>query len=288
MAIGCCSWVKINFCKCFEKPERKIELHVTSGMRRPGPRHIELEKLKKYMESDEVDIVHINGELNRLSNSPITLTKDVIYISGYLDPQLSLIGTDLKKNLSPYIANHIAFKKVGFAGAAFRKLTIERLALQVIKELNNAYKICMIDVVDLNFIGHSMGARIAEVTAQLINKFPELCSKKFVVHKIISLSGANKGSPVARISSGLFCCSDNVAKDLRPEQIQKYDHEKMRSINTVASYITVYNDQIIPADYSAPPRYPVIVLHGISRLSPHTAILNDPFVKLWILNQLKD
>ena len=58
-------------------------------------------------------------------------------------------------------------------------------------------------------------------------------------------------------------------------------------MKTKARYIAVDNDKIIPPDYAAPPGYPVIVLSGVSMLSPHTSVLKDPFVKLTLLRWLE-
>ena len=193
-AVGCLSYVKCRITECFDKPVRRPEIHMTSGMRRPGPRNISLPTLKNMLKSDELEISHIIGELQRLKRAPLTLSKDVIYISGYLDPQLGLIGTDLRQNLKPYVKNTLSIRKMNFAGATFRRSTLKRCALQVIRDINKIYRQSTDQEINLNLVGHSMGARIAEIVAQLLNNHPELAEKKLRFHNIISLNGANKGS----------------------------------------------------------------------------------------------
>lgn len=284
-AVGCLSYIKCRITECFDKPARRPEIHITSGMRRPGPNNVPLSKLKSMMESDELEISHIIGELQRLAQSPLTLEKDVIYISGYLDPQLGLIGTDLKRNLAPYVKNTLSIRKMHFAGATFRRSTLERCALRVIRDINQIYKDSINDKIDLNLVGHSMGARIAEIVAQLLAAHPDLADKKIVFHKIISLNGANKGSPVAGMSKVICCFDENIAKDLRPAAI--FDADKgFRDLDIESMYIAVKNDRIIPPDYAAPPACPVVVLRDVSMLSPHTAVLNDTRAKYLLLKQL--
>ena len=282
---GGLSYTKCKIAQCFDKPRRRPEIHVTSGMSRPGPRHVRLERLRKLMESDELEISHINGALQGWARDPVTMVRDVIYFSGYLDPQLKYIGTDLKNNLSPYIKNPNCMRCKSFAGDAFRSSSIEKCALNAIRWLNTIYRDSPLDEVHINIIGHSMGARIAERVAQILHEMPELGEKKYVIRKIISLNGANGGSPAAVIAGGLICFTDNIGKNLRPSEVQEED-QHYKKLKSRAIYLAVENDPVIPPDYAAPPNTPVLVLRDVSRMSPHTAILNDPVAKYLLIKNL--
>jgi hypothetical protein len=273
--------------QCFASEEmRKPELHITSGMKQPGPRHIELDRLQKLMESDELDLSNVIGELDRLSSSPLTLTRDIIYVAGYGDQISLLFGTDPAKNLSKYIKNPQAIRKFSFASAPFRQMTIERCALQAIKRLNLIYGDCLMDIIRLDFVGHSMGARIILVMLNLLTMYPELAAKQFAFNKFISICGAHKGSPVAAFSK--FCCWwDNVGLDLIPENIAIYD-EAMGVVDVESTYYAVENDKMVPPDFAAPAGRPVIVLNNVSIFSPHTAILSNPVLLYLLLKTLAE
>ena len=284
--------IKDRTLDCFKGPvRRRPELYVPDedSMRRPGPRSESLARLRAIMDSGELELAGAKRVLEGLKQHPLTLDTDVIYLPGYLDPGSRWTGTDLLRNLSPYLRNPQSIRCIPFVGAAFRRKTIEWCALQVILRLNKAYADCVSDIISLNIVGHSMGARTGEVVMQLLHAFPELGTKTYKFHKLISLNGANLGAPLAAtlFDWRVFCCSEDILKDLRPKAIAKYDRG-FSDLDTLGTYLSVEGDAVIPVRNSAPEGRPILVLRDVSRVHPHTAAIGDPVAILWVARQLTD
>ena len=257
-------------------------------MRRPGPRTLTMNALNYMIDAGKLDHEFCSVELAKMEKKKVDVG-EVFCISGFLDPAKG--QTNIKGNISKYVSNPAAIRCVTYALDSVKSYdscesnSITHMALDFISRLNYVYRDSDTAVVKIKIIGHSMGARVAEAVAQLIQRYPTLTSRQINIEVIISVSGANQGSPIAKASPALICCNKTPAKDLHPAQVED-DDSNFGKIKTKARYIATENDYIVPPSFSAPPNVPVVVLRDVSRTNPHTAILNNTIAKYWILKNL--